>query len=184
MLASYCSSGLPFGLWYHEVFMAGVSKLSWSVTSISYPDDDIEYRAWWMSSFEAYFGIAIKYLNPALLTFLLMENLAADMKSPYAEQPAIMQVFACVALYIILLWIFVPMFTSDIDIDFEHDPNIEFMADEIHDLKLRLGRNANDARLLALRYADRPLPAKTDPNETMDGDTEMIPIKKAQVAVI
>ena len=88
MLASYCTSGMTFGVWYHEIFFAGVSKLSWSVTSIAYPDDDIEYRAWWMPTFEAYFGLSVKFFNPALLTYMLFENLSNDLKSPYAEQPA------------------------------------------------------------------------------------------------
>ena len=169
---------MTFGVWYHEIFMCGVSKLSWSGTSISYPDDDLEYRACWMPAFEAYFGLAIKYFNPALLTYLLMENLSNDLKSPYAEQPATMQVFSSIILFIVLLWVIVPLFASDIDIEFSHDPNVEFMADEIHDLKLRLGKEANMARLAALRYADRPLPAHSDPLETNDNDTEMVPIQR------
>jgi hypothetical protein len=71
MLQSFMTSKKTFGLWYHEVFFCGVSKLSWSVTSISYPDEDIEYRTWWMPIFETYFGFSIKFLNPAILTFLL-----------------------------------------------------------------------------------------------------------------
>ena len=100
MLSSWLASRMTFGVWYHEIFFAGVSKLSWSVTSISYPDEDIEMRKWWMPLFEAYFGLSIKYFNPALLTFMLFENLSNDLSSPYAEQPASMQVQASIFIFV------------------------------------------------------------------------------------
>ena len=43
-----------------------------------------------MAFFEGYFGIMIKFLNPAALVFMIFQNLAADLKSPYAEQPQMM----------------------------------------------------------------------------------------------
>ena len=87
--------------------------------------------------------------------------------------------FASVFTIIVLMWIFIPMFASDLDIEFGHDPNVEFMADELHDLKLRIGREANKKRLVALVYANRPIRG-ADPEvlETNDNiDTELMPIK-------
>lgn len=179
MLASWCSSKMPFGVWYHEIFMAGVSKLSWSVTSISYPDDDIQLRSCWMPLFEFYFGLSIKYINPAILTYLLLENLSNDLQSPYAEQPAGMQVWASIFVFVILIWIFLPMFISDEPIEYTHDPHIEFMADEIHDKLLTYGKDAPET-LAALRYANRPTAVKSDPLETDDNETQMVPMRREE----
>lgn len=172
MLISWLSSKMTFGSWYHEIFFAGVSKLSWSVTSISYPDEDIELRKWWMPLFEAYFGLSIKYFNPALLTFMLFENIFNDLQSPYAEQPANMQIQASIFVFLILLIIFVPMFVSNEEMEFEHDPNVEFIADEIHDYRLRTGKDATQMMKIARKYANRPVNGM-EPIGT--SDVEMIP---------
>lgn len=74
--------------WYHEIMLCGVDKISMSITSLSVSHLDFSHegeRKGWMVFFEGYFGIMIKYLNPAALTFMLFLNLAADMKTPYAE---------------------------------------------------------------------------------------------------
>ena len=173
MLISYCSSKMSFGVWYHEIFFAGVSKLSWSVTSISYPDEDIEMRKWWMPLFEAYFGLSIKYFNPALLTFMLFENVSNDLASPYAEQPAAMQIQASIFVFIILLIVFVPMFASDLELEYDHDPNVEFIADEIHDYRLRLGKMSTEMRMIARKYANRPV--KGADMVSSNEDVEMVP---------
>lgn len=172
MLASYGSSKMTFGLWYHEIFFAGVSKLSWSVTSISYPDEDIEMRKWWMPLFEAYFGLSIKYFNPALLTFMLFENLSNDLKSPYAEQPVVMQISASILIFFVLIAIIAPLFASDLPMEYNHDPNVEFIADEIHDWRLRTGVEAVKMRIEARTYANRPV-AGAQP--LAGGDVEMVP---------
>ena len=77
-------SGMKTRHWYHEVMLCGVDKLSMSITSLSNTDGS---RSWWMLIFEGYFGIMIKFANPAVLTFLIIQNLKFDLDNPYAEQP-------------------------------------------------------------------------------------------------
>ena len=73
---SMCTGmSIGFSSWYHEILLCGVNKVSMSITSISYPDADIETRSWWMAPFEAFFGISIKFFNPALLCYMLLENI-------------------------------------------------------------------------------------------------------------
>lgn len=52
-----------------------------SITSLSNLDDS---RSFWMLPFEAYFGLTIKYINPACLFFMVVNNLADDLVEPYA----------------------------------------------------------------------------------------------------
>ena len=40
-------------------------------------------RKWWMLPFEFYFGICIKYINPACLLFIFFEALASELATPY-----------------------------------------------------------------------------------------------------
>ena len=72
LLVSKIKSGMPFNSWYHEVVLQGVDKLSMSITSLSNADGS---RSFWMLPFESYFGISIKFINPACLFFILMHNL-------------------------------------------------------------------------------------------------------------
>jgi len=44
---------------------------------------EAQKRTWWMLPFEFYFGITIKYINPACLLFIFFEALANDLKTPY-----------------------------------------------------------------------------------------------------
>ena len=82
LIVSKCISGMPFNSWYHEIVLCGVDKLSMSITSLS---NDNKSRSWWMLPFETYFGISIKYLNPACLFFILCNNLQQDLSTPYNE---------------------------------------------------------------------------------------------------
>jgi len=127
---SFCmgKSKMSFNSWYHEIFFCGVDKLSMSITSLSNADGS---RSFWMPLFELYFGVCIKFLNPAALTFLFMQNLIDDLESPYAEQPAIMHVIASILVMVGVLLVFIPMFTCDYPEKFEFDPNLEFAADQI-----------------------------------------------------
>jgi len=175
MIQSFAVSKMTFGLWYHEVFFCGVSKLSWSVTSIAYPTEDIEMRTWWMPIFETYFGFSIKFLNPAILTFLLFQNVSNDLTAPYAEQPASMQVIASIWVFSVLVILVLPFFVSDQPLDYQHHPNVEFIADEIHDWRLRSGKMAVEARLAARKYANRPVTNKIAGYEDPEG-AEMVPM--------
>jgi hypothetical protein len=118
--------------WYHEIMLCGVDKISMSITSLSVSHLDFSHegeRKQWMAFFECYFGIMIKFLNPAALTFMLFMNLADDMKSPYAEQPGTMQMFGTIFLFLIVLLFGAALFMCDYNEKFSHDVNKEFDAD-------------------------------------------------------
>ena len=133
------TSGMPFNSWYHEIVLCGVDKLSMSITSLSIPGKP-EQRKIWMPLFESYFGIAIKFINPACLTWMIMENLAADLEEPYGDQPAEMQVFSSIFVFISVMMIFAPMFLCTYPQRFDYNVNLEFNADNLYEHKLRMAR--------------------------------------------
>jgi len=79
-LISFKVSKLPFISWYHEIVMCGTDKIAMSISILSNKDQS---RSWWMLPFEAYFGILIKYVNPACLIMFIFKALAADLKQPF-----------------------------------------------------------------------------------------------------
>jgi len=93
-----------------------------------------------MPLFESYFGIAIKFVNPACLIWMIMENLAADLEEPYGDQPAEMQVFSSIFVFISVMMIFAPMFLCTYPQRFDYNVNLEFNADNIYEHKLRMAR--------------------------------------------
>ena len=66
---SFKVSKLTLLEWYHEIVLCGTDKLAMSITALSVGNS--QERKWWMGPFEAYFGLVIKFLNPAFLTFLI-----------------------------------------------------------------------------------------------------------------
>jgi hypothetical protein len=90
MCSCFCSSmwfrktNLGMDIWYSEIFLCGVNKIAMSVSTTP---ETVNERGCMVKFFEFYFGLAIKYLNPAILIFLLSENLQADLAAPYSEQP-------------------------------------------------------------------------------------------------
>ena len=135
MFISYNISHLSFNEWYHEIMMCGVDKLSMSITVLSYNDEE---RRFWMIPFEAYFGIFIKFLNPAFFCFFLVENLATDMKVAYGITTGYMPIFASLYLWIAILIIIVPMIVCDYPELFTHNVEMEFAADDAFELKERM----------------------------------------------
>lgn len=134
MVTSFISLGVSYYVvkdkfksisWYHEIMLCGVDKLSMSITSLSNNGE----RSGWMIVFEGYFGLMIKFVNPACLTFMLIQNLAADLNSPYAEQPPQMQVYGTMFCYVIMLVFVGALFLCDYPEKFWHDVNKEFDAD-------------------------------------------------------
>ena len=120
--------------WYHEIMLCGVDKLSMSITVLSNDKDGDGMnsegeRKPWMVIFEGYFGIMIKYVNPACLTFMMFMNLSEDLVNPYAEQPPIMQMYGTIFVYIILMMFVGAAFMCDYPEKFWHDVNKEFDAD-------------------------------------------------------
>jgi len=77
---SFKLSQLTFNSWYHEILMCGTDKIAMSISILSNGDQS---RSWWMLPFEAYFGLLIKFVNPACLIIFIFEGLAADLKEPF-----------------------------------------------------------------------------------------------------
>ena len=101
------STGLGMDIWYTEIFLCGVNKVAMSVSTTQ---QEAVGRGFCVRFFEFYFGLAIKYLNPAILTFLLCENLNADLQIPYAEVPQSMTVFATIFIFMLVCMLCIPAF--------------------------------------------------------------------------
>jgi SNF family Na+-dependent transporter len=103
-----------FNSFYHEIIYCGVDKLSMSITSLSDVEiknkKEIIHRHWWMGPFETWFGLSLKYINPACLWFIFCHNLYQDFTSPYADQELRMHLFAMFYVVVALIIIIVPMF--------------------------------------------------------------------------
>ena len=127
LFVSWKVSGMKARHWYHEIMLCGVDKLSMSITSLSNSDGS---RSWWMLIFEGYFAVMIKFANPAVLTFLIIQNLKDDLDQPYGEQPQEMQVYATTFLFASYALIIGALFMCDYPELFEHPVDLEFMADQ------------------------------------------------------
>jgi SNF family Na+-dependent transporter len=100
-------TGLGMDIWYTEIFLCGVNKVAMSVSTT---EANALNRGFCVRFFEFYFGLAIKYLNPAILVFLLCENLNADLAAPYSEVPQSMTVFATMFLFFLVCMLCIPIF--------------------------------------------------------------------------
>jgi len=78
---SFYLSKLPLRSWYHEIVLCGTDKIAMSITALSV--HNTQERRWWMGPFETYFGILIKFVNPACLAFFIFEAAAADLDQTY-----------------------------------------------------------------------------------------------------
>jgi len=107
LVVSFMQSKMEFNSWYHEIVLQGVDKLSMSITSLSRDDGK---RSKWMLPFETYFGICIKYINPACLFFILCHNLEEDLAVAYNDQTRRMYMYATIPVFMAILIIIVPLF--------------------------------------------------------------------------
>ena len=95
-----------------------------------------------MLIFEGYFGISIKFLNPVLLMWNLASNLRDDIYPTdltIVKDPAV-QVWASFWMVIAFLLVIVPFITCSHPEVFEHNVNLEFLADNLYEIKLRMAR--------------------------------------------
>ena len=69
---------------------------------------------------------------------MLFMNLSKDLTSPYAEQPAMMQMYGTIFVYIIVMMFVAALFICDYSEMFWHDVNKEFDADNQYAAKLKL----------------------------------------------
>lgn len=167
IIALCCSkyvSGMPFDSWYHEIVLCGVDKLSMSITSLTHRDG---HRSWWMLAFEGYFGFMIKFFNPALLTFILMNNVQSDIDQPFGEDPsARMLAFATIYVIIALLIIIIPLFACHYPEVFGHNVNNQFMADQLYEAKLKMKRKMKKMTKLGVKKGDVELAKLKQTEET------------------
>jgi len=133
-IVSKSVSKMPMNQWYYEIVLCGVNKLSMSLTDIT---DESRRRRWWMQYFEGYFGIMIKFVNPAVLIYMFFSNMADDMDEPYGGQPVIMQMYAAVFVYLTASIIVTPIFMCDYAEVFTHNVAQEFNADDRHELRVK-----------------------------------------------
>jgi hypothetical protein len=134
-IVSWKLSELEFNSWYHEILMCGTDKISMSISILSNADQS---RSWWMLAFEAYFGILIKFVNPACIIVFIMEGLAADLKQPFGITQGVLPVVASIYVFIAILIIFGPMMMCDYQEMFMHNVEKEFSADDIFETKARI----------------------------------------------
>ena len=135
LVVSKMVSNMPTRQWYHEIVLCGVNKVSMSITDLSEPSST--RRRPWMIFFEAYFGITIKFINPAILTFIFMSNLADDFDQSYGEQPMILHVISSSFVFMAASIIIIPIFMCDKPEVFQHNVMQEFNADDRFELRLK-----------------------------------------------
>jgi hypothetical protein len=91
-----------------------------------------------MLAFESYFGISIKFLNPACLTFILSRNLYFDIYEPYNDAEPRMHLLALIYVFIAILILIIPICFCGYPEEFDHNVNLEFMADNLFEMKLKM----------------------------------------------
>lgn len=91
-----------------------------------------------MLPFEAYFGILIKFVNPACLIMFIFQAVAADLQEPFGITQGYMPVFASIYVFVAILIIFGPMIMCDYPEMFTHNVEKEFSADDIFETKARI----------------------------------------------
>lgn len=123
--------------WYHEIVLCGTDKIAMGVTSLSYKNHQ---RKPWMLIFEGYFGLSIKFLNPVLLMWNISSNLSDDISKDDETANAIVWLWASMWLTIAIMLVFVPFFACTYPEVFEHNPNLEFLADNLYEVKLRMAK--------------------------------------------
>jgi len=111
LAVSFRLSQLPLKSWYHEIVLCGTDKLAMSITALSV--HNTQERRWWMGPFETYFGILIKFVNPACLVFFIFEAAAADLDQTYGITTGYMTSFASIYFILALFIIFLPMMMCD-----------------------------------------------------------------------
>merc|ERR1711998_166702 len=89
---SYKVSGLDFNQWYTEVLMCGVYRIAYSCSQLGRPDDAKNKKQWWEPAFAFYWCILIKYINPAVLYFIVVGIIKTDIEKPYEKYATYWQV--------------------------------------------------------------------------------------------
>jgi hypothetical protein len=141
LFSSFKISKMSYDSWLHEVVLCGVDKVAMGVTSLTKCDHQ---RAAWMISFESYFGISIKFINPSLLIWILMSNLMEDLSEPYNDQIYTMYIYSTIPAFVAVLIVAISFFSCTQPEVFEHNINLEFLADNLYEMKLRMAKYFKD----------------------------------------
>lgn len=80
---SYKISGLSFKEWYNEIAMCGVRTIAYACSQMARPVKS--QMQWWEPAFALYWCLTIKYINPMLLTFIVIGVLKTDLANPYSN---------------------------------------------------------------------------------------------------
>lgn len=132
---SFKLSKMTFNSWYHEILMCGTDKIAMSISILSNQDQS---RSWWMLPFEAYFGLLIKFVNPACIFIMILEGVASDIKTPFGITQGLLPWCASIYIIIAALIIFIPMAMCNYPEMFMHNVEKEFSADDIFETKARI----------------------------------------------
>lgn len=122
--------------------------------------------------FESYFGLLMKFVNPAALTLLLTQSLANDFEDPYGNYDPLMQVYASIFVFVMITVIIVPMFMCDYEENFDHNVKSEFAADDVYEIQLKLrdmGLNKSKVNLQTLKDFGKK---QEQPNEANSASQE------------
>lgn len=89
---------------------------------------------------------------------MIFENIAADLETNYAEQPPIMQIYATIIIFALVLILTAPMFLCEYPEIFEHNIDLEFNADNVYEAKLRAmaGNKIQDETQLTNQPTNKP----------------------------
>lgn len=85
LIPSFYISKLPFQQWYAEVALCGVRRIGYSMTKMGRDGNRVQ---WWEGPFVQYWAIAVKYVIPSILWFLLVNNTKDDIDKTYGGYAA------------------------------------------------------------------------------------------------
>jgi len=80
---SFKTSELSGGEWYNEIWMCGVRKIAYSCSQMGRADPKV--MLWWEPLFCAYWGLLIKFINPAILYAIVIGILCNDINKSYGD---------------------------------------------------------------------------------------------------
>lgn len=87
IVPSWFISGLRFHDYYRQIFFCGVRKIAYSMTMLGRTNKSL--KRWYEPFFVLWWGLSIKYIIPASLWFILVEDLKLDLSTPYGGHPFI-----------------------------------------------------------------------------------------------
>lgn len=78
---SFFLSKLSFLIYYNEIFLCGVRRISYACSQMGRKDPKV--IMWWEPIFCVYWSWLIKFINPAILYFIFLGIIKDDITTPY-----------------------------------------------------------------------------------------------------